>query len=127
MEAFDQNNYITIGKYCISKHIMMSEPTQLYVTNSETNQSKLYRSDEVFKLLKMEELDAEPLHEYFDEIQRTTKEERLEILRMFEHWEEAMKEDRKQLNRLEKWEEAMKEDRKQMKEDRKHMKKEDKY
>ena len=127
MEAIDQNNYITIGKYKISKMIMMSEPCQLYVTNTEKNECKLYRSDEVFKLLKNEGLDAEPLHEYFDEMQGTTKEERLEILRMFEEWEESRKEDKKQLNRLEKWEEAMKEDRKQMKEDRKQMKEDDKY
>jgi hypothetical protein len=120
MEAFHQNNYITIGKYCISKMILMSEPCQLNVTNTETNECKLYNSDEVFKLLKKEGLDAEPLHEYFDEINGTTKEERIEILRMFEEWKEARKEDKKQLNRLEKWEEAMKEDRKQMK-------KEDKY
>jgi uncharacterized protein YecA (UPF0149 family) len=104
----------------------MSEPCQLSVTNTETNEYKLCRSDEVFKLLKKEDLDAEPLHEYFDEINGTTKEERLEILKMFEEWEESRKEDKKQLNRLEKWEEAMKEDRKQMKEERKQMSKEDK-
>ncbi len=98
----------------------MSELTQIYVINTETNEYKLCRRNEVFRLLKKEELDAEPLHEYFDEINGTTKEERLEILRMFEDWEEARKEDKKQLKRLEKWEEAMKEDRKQMK-------KEDKY
>ena len=107
--------------------ILMSEPCQLNVKNSETNECKLYRSDDVFKLLKKEGLDAEPLHEYFDEMHGTTKEERLEILRMFEDWEESRKEDKKQLNRLEKWEEAMKEDMKQMKEERKQMKKEDKY
>jgi hypothetical protein len=107
--------------------ILISEPVQIYVTNTETNEYKLCRSDEVFKLLKKEGLDAEPLHEYFDEINGTTKEERIEILRMFEDWEEARKEDKKQLNRLEKWEKSMKEDRKQMKEDRKQMKKEDKY
>ncbi len=120
MEAIDKSQFIIIGKYCISKMILMSKPCQLYVTNTEINERKLYRSDEVFKLLKKEGLDAEPLHEYFDEMNGTTKEERIEILKMFEDWEEARNEDKKQLNRLEKWDEAMKEDRKQMK-------KEDKY
>jgi hypothetical protein len=64
--------------------IMMSEPCQLYVTNTETNECKLYRSDEVFKLLQKQELNDEPLHEYFDVMNGTTKERRLEILRMFE-------------------------------------------
>ena len=131
MEAIDQTNYIIIGKYKISKTILMSEPCQLYVTNTETNKYKLCRSDEVFRLLKKEDLDAEPLHEYFDEINGTTKEERLEILRMFEDWEEAKNEDKRQLKRLEKWEEAMKEDRKldrlEKREERKQMSKEDKY
>jgi hypothetical protein len=119
MEAINNNQFINIGKYKISKMILMSEPCQLSVTNTETNECKLYRSDEVFKLLKKEELDAEPLHEYFDEINGTTKEERLEILRMFEDWEEAKNEDKKQLNRLEKWEARQ--------EERKQMRKEDKY
>jgi hypothetical protein len=131
METINNSQFIIIGKYKISKMILMSEPCQLNVTNSETNLSKLYRSDEVFKLLKKEGLDAEPLHEYFDEINGTTKEERIEILRMFEEWEEARKEDKKQLNRLEKWEESMKEDRKldrlERREERKQMSKEDKY
>ena len=52
MEAIDQNNYITIGKYKISKTILMSEPTQIYVTNTEINERKLYQIDEIFKLLK---------------------------------------------------------------------------
>ena len=98
---------------------MIPEPCQLYVTNTEINERKLYHIDEIFKLLKKEELDAEPLHEYFDEINGTTKEERLEILRMFEDWEEARKEDKKQLKRLEKWEAK--------REERKQMGKEDKY
>ncbi len=102
MEAFDQNNYITIGKYCISKHIMMSEPTQLYVTNTETNECKLHYEYKVFELLENEGLDTEPLHDYFDGINGTTKEERKEIIRKFGEWEEARKEDRKQLNRLDK-------------------------
>lgn len=116
MEATD-NNQLIIGQYLISKTILMSEPCQLYVTNTETNECKLYRIDEVFKLLKKESHDVEPLHEYFDEMNGTTKEERLEILKMFEDWEEAKNEDRKQLNRLEKWE-AIREERKQMEKDK---------
>ena len=115
MQAIDQNNYIIIGKYKISKTILMSEPTQIYVINTETNEYKLCRSDEVFRLLKKEELDAEPLYEYFDEINGTTKEERLEILRMFEDWEEAKNEDKKQLKRLEKWEARREERRRESK------------
>lgn len=92
MEAVDQNNYIIIGKYCISKFIMMSEPTQLYVTNRETNECKLYYEYKVFELLKNEGLDAEPLHEYFDKMNGTTKEERIRILKEFEDWEKRQKE-----------------------------------
>jgi hypothetical protein len=92
MEATNNNRFIIIGKYKISKMIMMSEPCQLYLTNTEINECKLYRSDEVFKLLKKEDLDAEPLHEYFDEMNGTTKEERLEIIRIFEDWEASQEE-----------------------------------
>jgi hypothetical protein len=92
MEAIDQSQFIIIGKYKISKMFLMSEPCQLSVTNTETNECKLYRIDECFKLLKNEGLDAEPLHEYFDEMHGTTKEERLEILRMFEEWEARQEE-----------------------------------
>jgi len=92
MQALDQNNYIIIGKYCISKFIMMSEPTQLYVTNRETNECKLYYEYKVFELLKNEGLDAEPLHEYFDKMNGTTKEERIRILKEFEDWEKRQKE-----------------------------------
>lgn len=92
MEDFNENKYIIIGKYCISKHIMMSEPTQLYVTNRETNECKLYYEYKVFELLKNEGLDAEPLHEYFDGINGTTKEKRMEIIRKFEEWEQMQKE-----------------------------------
>jgi len=88
MKELNQNQFIIIGKYKIFKMILMSEPCQLYVTNTEINECKLYRSDEVFKLLKKEGFDAEPLHEYFDEMNGTTKEERIAILRMFEDWEE---------------------------------------
>ncbi len=102
MEGFSQNNYITIGKYHISKCIMMSEPTQLYVTNIETNECKLYYEYKVFELLKNEGLDAEPLYEYFDSINGTTKEERMEIIRKFEEWETIQKE-RKQMRKEDKY------------------------
>ncbi len=92
MQAVDQNNYIIIGKYCISKFIMMSEPTQLYVTNRETNECKLYQEFKVFELLRNEGLDAEPLHEYFDGINGTTKEERMRIIKEFEDWEKRQQE-----------------------------------
>lgn len=87
MEAIEQNNYIIIGKYCISKFVLMSEPTQLYVTNRETNECKLYQEFKVFELLRNEELDMEPLHEYFDGINGITKEERMRIIKQFEDWE----------------------------------------
>ena len=40
MEAIDKNEYIIIGKYYISKTIMMSFPPQLSVFDSETNTIK---------------------------------------------------------------------------------------
>ena len=103
MEATDNSQFIIIGKYKISKMILMSEPCQLYVTNTETNECKLYQEFKVFELLRKEGLDAEPLHEYFDGVHGTTKEERLEILRMFEDWEEARKEERKQMIKEDKY------------------------
>ena len=94
MEDFNENKYIIIGKYRISKHIMMSEPTHLCVTNTETNECKLYYEYKVFELLKNEGLDAEPLHEYFDGINGTAKEERIEIIRKFEEWEQRKRENK---------------------------------
>ena len=64
---------------------MMSEPYQLYVTK----QCNLYYSDQVFKLLKNEGLDSEPLHEYFDIMHGITKEERMKALNEFEEWEKV--------------------------------------
>jgi hypothetical protein len=78
MEAIDKNNYIIIGKYYISKTIMMSFPPQLSVFDSETNTVKILFDSKVFELLRNEGLDAEPLHEYFDQLNGTTKEQRLE-------------------------------------------------
>ena len=74
MEAIDKNNYIIIGKYYISKTIMMSFPPQLSVFDSETNTIKNLFDSKVFELLRNEGLDAEPLHEYFDQLNGTTKE-----------------------------------------------------
>jgi hypothetical protein len=78
MEAIDKNNYIIIGKYYISKTIMMSFPPQLSVFDSETNTINNLFDSKVFELLRNEGLDAEPLHEYFDQLNGTTKEQRLE-------------------------------------------------
>jgi hypothetical protein len=78
MEAIDKNNYIIIGKYYISKTIIMSFPPQLSVFNSETNTINNLFDSKVFELLRNEGLDAEPLHEYFDQLNGTTKEQRLE-------------------------------------------------
>jgi hypothetical protein len=78
MEAIDKSNYIIIGKYYISKTIMMSFPPQLSVFDSETNTIKNLFDSKVFELLRNEGLDAEPLHEYFDKLNGTTKEQRLE-------------------------------------------------
>jgi hypothetical protein len=74
MEAIDKNEYIIIGKYYISKTIMMSFPPQLSVFDSETNTIKNLFDSKVFELLRNEGLDAEPLHEYFDQLNGTTKE-----------------------------------------------------
>lgn len=78
MEAIDKNNYIIIGKYYISKTIMMTFPPQLSVFDSETNIINNLFDSKVFELLRNERLDAEPLHEYFDQLNGTTKEQRLE-------------------------------------------------
>ena len=84
MNAVDKNQYIIIGKYYISKCIMMSLPPQLSVFDSETNEDKLLFVADVFKLLKKEGLDAEPLHKYFDDIQGITKEDRLRFIKKFD-------------------------------------------
>ena len=52
MQAVDKNQYIIIGKYYISKCIMMSFPPQLSVFDSETNERKMLYESQVFKLLK---------------------------------------------------------------------------
>ena len=65
----DSNDlYIIIGKYKISKVIFMSEPVQLTVTNTETNENNLIYDYKLFKLLRNEGLDTEPVDEYFDKI-----------------------------------------------------------
>jgi len=84
MNAVDKNQYIIIGKYYISKCIMMSLPLQLSVFDSVTNEDKLLFVADVFKLLKNEGLDAEPLHEYFNDIQGITKEDRLRFIKKFD-------------------------------------------
>ncbi len=87
MEALDKSNYIIIGKFWISRYILMSEPCIMSVINSETGESKSYRgSDKVFELLRKEGLDEEPLHEYFDILNGRTKEERLDWWNKFEEW-----------------------------------------
>jgi hypothetical protein len=84
MESIDKSNYIIIGKYYISKTIMTSFPPQLSVFDSETNTIKILFDSKVFELLKNEGLDTEPLHEYFDKLNGTTKKERLEWQKQFE-------------------------------------------
>jgi hypothetical protein len=91
MEAIDNNQFIIIGKYYISKYIMMTEPAKLYVTNSETKQTNIYYSYQVFELLKNECLDAEPLHCYFDRINGVTKEYRIRMIESYNQFEERKK------------------------------------
>ena len=91
MEAVDKSKFIIIGKYYISKYIMMSEPAQLYVTNSETNETKMYRSDQVFEMLRGDGLDTKPLEEYFDDISGITEEDKIRI----EEFERRMEEKEK--------------------------------
>jgi hypothetical protein len=86
MEAVDKSKYIIIGKYWISKMFLMSRPTQLYVTNTEINECKLYRSHQLFNLLKREKLDTEPLNEYFDEMARITREQRIDMESKYDDW-----------------------------------------
>lgn len=92
MESINKNQFIIIGKYWISKMIFMSYPIQLSVTNSETSEHLLLCDNELFKLLRIENLDAAPLHEYFDEVSGITKEKMLEYIRKFEEWEKSEKE-----------------------------------
>jgi hypothetical protein len=84
MEPVDNNKYIIIGKYRISKYLMGC-PEKQYITNIETNESKLYETSKIFELLRNENLDAEPLHEYFDEIHGTTKEQRMEFMKTLDY------------------------------------------
>ena len=91
MEAINENNFIIIGKYYISKYIMMTEPAQLYVTNTETKQTNMYYDYKVFELLKNEGLNAKPLKEYFDVMNGITKEDRIRI----EEFEKGLEERKK--------------------------------
>ena len=40
--------FIIVGKYKISKQILMSEPARLYVTNTETNECEVYLDIEIY-------------------------------------------------------------------------------
>jgi len=91
METIDKNNYIIIGKYWISKTIMMSYPPQLTVLNLETITNQVLKDYEVFEMLRNEGLDAEPLHEYFDAEIGPSKKDRMNALKMFEEWEQKKK------------------------------------
>lgn len=92
MESLDKNNYIIIGKYWISKTILMSYPCWMTVINSLTGESKSYcGEDKVFQLLIDEGLDTEPLYEYFDKINGTTKEDRNNALKIIDEWEQKQK------------------------------------
>ena len=76
----------------------MSEPVQLTVTNTETNENNLIYDYKLFKLLRNEGLDTEPLDEYFDKINGSTKEQRIVALRKYEKWkaqQELKQEDNK--------------------------------
>jgi hypothetical protein len=94
MEPIDKDQFIIIGKYYISKFILMIEPPKLYVTNSETKQTNVYFSYKVFELLKNEGLDAEPLHEYFDRMNGITKEDRIRMIERFEERDKMKQEDK---------------------------------
>ena len=80
----EPNTYIIIGKYRISKYLM-GYPEKQNITNIETNESKLCETCKIFELLRNENLDAEPLHEYFDEIHGTTKEQRIEFMKTLDY------------------------------------------
>jgi hypothetical protein len=87
MEFTNHNElYINIGMFLISKYIMMSKQVQLYVTNTETNETKIYHIYELFKQLTLEKLDADPLHDYLNEIACMTKEKRIETMKKFKEF-----------------------------------------
>lgn len=79
------DSVIVIGKYCVSKQVLMSEPAQLYVTNMETNERKIYFDIKALHMLWDEGLDADLLHKYLDEIRGypSTKDDRMKIMREY--------------------------------------------
>jgi hypothetical protein len=97
MKNVDPTQFIIIGKYYISKTMMMSNPIQLYVTNSETGENKSYYDYKVLELLRKEQLDATPLHEYLNKTNGITKEKNFEFIQAFDEWTE-----RKQMNQEDK-------------------------
>jgi len=99
MDITEKTKFIIIGKYYISKTIMMSEPIQLSVFNSETSELNTYYDYEVFEFLRSEGLDNEPLQEYIDKLYGNTKEERIAYFKNFQEWEakEKIKENNKEL------------------------------
>jgi hypothetical protein len=85
-DIFNKDKYIIIEKYHISKEVLMSEPIQLYVTNSETKVTELYYDYKLFEILQNKGLDVEPLHEYFDDLYGITKKERQDIIKKFDEY-----------------------------------------
>ena len=81
------NNYIEIGNFQISKCMKLSYIPKMFIFNTKTNEEKLLKSNEIFKLLYENKLDAEPLHEFFDIWDGITKEERMDILNKYEKYD----------------------------------------
>lgn len=70
MELMDKTNVIIIGRYNIYKMSLMSDPSQLYVTTSETEGFQIYESYKLFEVLRNEGLDTKSLRDYVDEMNK---------------------------------------------------------
>ena len=104
VEAFNKEEFITVGKYRISKFILMSDPCQFQVTNSETNKTKNYYLNILYQLLRSEGLDTDPLDEFFDNMSGiySTKEERIETRKKLQkEYDELLAKEEKKLMKLE--------------------------
>jgi hypothetical protein len=58
------DNNIIIGKYFISKTVLMSYPRQFYYYNSETKETKTSSYERIIRLLLDEKLDPNTFIEY---------------------------------------------------------------
>lgn len=75
----DISNFIIIGKYWISKTVIMSVPYKFLVTNSETYESEVYFDYKLLEMLRTEDQNTKPLEDYFKCLNYNIKEEMLKL------------------------------------------------